>query len=101
MNPVSQRRAWVNPAPRRGARVNIVPGNKMREEVEKALSRIRPALQAHGGDVELVEVTDEGVVRVRLIGTCRGCPMSTMTLEMGIAQELKKQVPGVKEVKAI
>ena len=73
----------------------------MRKEVEKALSRIRPALQAHGGDVELVEVTDEGVVKVRLIGTCRGCPMSTMTLEMGIAQELKKQVPGVKKVKAI
>ncbi|MFB0527021.1 MAG: NifU family protein [bacterium] len=73
----------------------------MREKVEKALSRIRPALQAHGGDVELVEVTDEGVVKVRLIGTCRGCPMSTMTLEMGIAQELKKEVPGVKEVKAI
>ena len=91
----------MNPASQRGARVNIIPGNKMREEVEKALSRIRPALQAHGGDVELVEVTNEGVVKVRLIGTCRGCPMSTMTLEMGIAQELKKEVPGVKEVKAI
>jgi len=73
----------------------------MKKEVEKALSRIRPALQAHGGDVELVEVTDEGVVKVRLIGTCSGCPMSTMTLEMGIAQELKKKVPGVKEVKAV
>ena len=73
----------------------------MREEVEKALSRIRPALQADGGDVELVEVTDEGVVIVRLIGACRGCPLSRMTLETGIAQELKKQVPGVKEVKAV
>jgi len=81
--------------------VNIILRDRMREEVEKALSRIRPALQAHGGDVELVEVTDEGVVKVRLIGTCRGCPMSTMTLEMGIAQELKKEVPGVKEVKAV
>ena len=91
----------MSPAPQRGARMSIIPGNKMREEVEKALSRIRPALQAHGGDVELVEVTDEGVVKVRLIGTCRGCPMSTMTLEMGIAQELKKEVPGVKKVKAI
>ena len=91
----------MNPVPQRGARMNIIPGDKMREEVEKALSRIRPALQAHGGDVELIEVTDEGVVKVRLIGTCRGCPMSTMTLEMGIAQELKKEVPGVKEVKAI
>jgi len=73
----------------------------MREEVEKVLSKIRPALQADGGDVELVEVTDEGVVKVRLIGACRGCPMAVMTLEMGIAQELKKQIPGVKEVKAV
>jgi len=73
----------------------------MRDEVEKALSRIRPALQADGGDVELVEVTDEGVVRVRLTGACRGCPLSRMTLEMSIAEELKKQVPGVKEVEAI
>jgi Fe-S cluster biogenesis protein NfuA len=91
----------MNPASQRGTRVNIISGDRMRKEVEKALSRIRPALQAHGGDVELVEVTNEGVVKVRLIGTCRGCPMSTMTLEMGIAQELKKEVPGVKEVKAI
>ncbi len=73
----------------------------MRDQVEKALSRIRPALQADGGDVELLEITDEGVVRVRLTGACRGCPLSKMTLEMGIAQELKKQVPGVKEVEAI
>jgi len=73
----------------------------MREEIEKALSRIRPALQADGGDVELVEVTDEGVVRVRLTGACRGCPLSRMTLEMSIAEELKKQVPGIKEVEAI
>jgi len=91
----------MNPAPQRGAVVNIISGNKMKKEVEKALSRIRPALQAHGGDVELVEVTDEGVVKVRLIGTCSGCPMSTMTLEMGITEELKKKVPGVKEVKAV
>jgi len=81
--------------------VNVIPGDKMRQEVEKALSRIRPALQADGGNVELVEITDEGVVKVRLTGACRGCPMSRMTLEMGIAQELKKRVPGVKEVKAI
>jgi Fe-S cluster biogenesis protein NfuA len=91
----------MNPSPQRGAWINIMSGNKMKKEVEKALSRIRPALQAHGGDVELVEVTDEGVGKVRLIGTCCGCPMSTMTLEMGITQELKKEVPGVKEVKAV
>lgn len=73
----------------------------MKEEIEKALSMIRPALQADGGDVQLVEVTDKGVVKVRLIGACCGCPMSKMTLENGIARELKKQVPGVKEVKAV
>jgi Fe-S cluster biogenesis protein NfuA len=73
----------------------------LKEEVEKALSMIRPALQTDGGDVQLVEVTDQGVVKIRLIGACCGCPMSKMTLENGIDRELKKQVPGVKEVKAI
>jgi Fe-S cluster biogenesis protein NfuA len=73
----------------------------LKEEVEKALSMIRPALQTDGGDVQLVEVTDQGVVKIRLIGACSGCPMSKMTLENGIDRELKKQVPGVKEVKAI
>jgi Fe-S cluster biogenesis protein NfuA len=73
----------------------------MREKVEAALNRIRPALQADGGDVELVDVTKEGVVRVRLIGACAGCPMSTMTLAFGIERELKKQVPGVKRVEPV
>ena len=65
------------------------------------MNRIRPALQADGGDVELVDVTKEGVVRVRLIGACAGCPMSTMTLAFGIERELKKQVPGVKRVEPV
>lgn len=70
----------------------------MKEKIEAALNKIRPALQADGGDVKLVEVTNDGVVKVRLTGACGGCPMSQMTLKMGIEQTLKKEVPGVKEV---
>lgn len=70
----------------------------MIEEVKKTLDLIRPALQADGGDVELVEVTEDGVVKVKLTGACGHCPMSTMTLKMGIEKTLKQKVPGVKEV---
>ncbi len=70
----------------------------MREEVEKVLEMVRPGLQADGGDVELVEVTEDGVVKVRLKGACGSCPMSTMTLKMGIERAMKEKVPGVKEV---
>jgi len=70
----------------------------MIDEVRKVLETVRPALQADGGDVELVEVTADGVVKVRLTGACGHCPMSTMTLKMGIERALKEQVPGVKEV---
>lgn len=73
----------------------------MLEEVKKVLDMIRPNLQADGGDVELVEVTDEGVVKVRLVGACGHCPMSTMTLKMGIERTLMEQVPGVKEVVSV
>ncbi len=73
----------------------------MREAVEQALNKVRPMLQADGGDVELVEVTEEGVVKVRLTGACKGCPMSTMTLKMGIERYLKKEVPEVKAVEAV
>ncbi len=73
----------------------------MREEVERVLNKIRPALQADGGDVELVEVTPEGVVKVRLQGACGGCPMSQMTLKMGIERTLQEELPGVKEVISI
>jgi len=71
----------------------------MREKVEAALSRIRPALQADGGDVELLDVK-EGVVSVRLTGACGGCPMSTITLRNGIERILKQEVPEVKSVVA-
>ena len=70
----------------------------MREEVLKVLEQVRPGLQADGGDVELVDVTTDGTVQVRLKGACGSCPMSTMTLKMGIERAMKDQIPGVKEV---
>jgi Fe-S cluster biogenesis protein NfuA len=72
----------------------------MVEEVKKVLDMIRPALQNDGGDVELVDVSADGIVKVRLVGACGHCPMSTMTLKMGIEKTLKDKVPGVKEVVA-
>jgi Fe-S cluster biogenesis protein NfuA len=73
----------------------------MKEEVTKAINEIRPNLQADGGDVILVDVTEDGIVKVKLTGACSGCPMSQMTLKMGIEKYLKKNVPEVKEVVAV
>ncbi len=70
----------------------------MKEEVQKAIDKVRPGLQADGGDVELVDVSPDGVVKVRLTGACHGCPMSQMTLKMGIEKIIKQQVPSIKEV---
>ena len=70
----------------------------MKAEVEKVLEMVRPGLQADGGDVELVDVTEDGIVKVRLKGACGSCPMSTMTLKMGIERAVKERIPGVKEV---
>jgi Fe-S cluster biogenesis protein NfuA len=70
----------------------------MKEKVQKVIDQIRPSLQADGGDVELVDISEDGVVKVRLTGACKGCPMSQMTLKMGIEKYLKKQIPEVKEV---
>jgi len=72
----------------------------MREKIEAAIDRVRPALQADGGDVELIEVKD-GVVSVRLTGACGGCPMATMTLRNGVERIIKEEVPEVKEVVAV
>ena len=72
----------------------------MNEKVEQVLDKIRPSLQMDGGDVELVDVND-GVVKVRLTGACGGCPMSQMTLKMGIERVLKKDIPEIKEVVAV
>jgi Fe-S cluster biogenesis protein NfuA len=73
----------------------------MREAVEQALAKVRPMLQADGGDVELVEVTEDGVVKVRLKGACGSCPMSLMTLKYGIERYLKREVPEITEVVAV
>lgn len=70
----------------------------MKERVQEVLELVRPALQADGGDVELVEVSDDGIVSVRLKGACGSCPMATMTLKMGIERTLKQRIPEVKEV---
>lgn len=73
----------------------------MREEVEKVLDLVRPMLQADGGNVELVDVSDDGIVSVKLTGACGSCPMSTMTLKMGIEKALKERIPAVKSVQQV
>lgn len=72
----------------------------MKEQVETALNKIRPALQADGGDAELVDVND-GVVTVKLTGACGSCPMSTLTLRMGVERIIRQEVPEVKKVVAV
>ncbi|KPK30188.1 MAG: nitrogen fixation protein NifU [Nitrospira bacterium SG8_35_1] len=73
----------------------------MREKIEEVLGRVRPMLQRDGGDVELVDVQDDGIVKVRLTGACSGCPMSTMTLKNAIEDTIKKEVPEVKAVEQV
>ena len=73
----------------------------MKDEVRQALDEVRPHLQVDGGDVELVDVSNDGVVKVRLTGHCAGCPMSQMTLKWGVENYLKKKVPAVKSVEAV
>jgi Fe-S cluster biogenesis protein NfuA len=72
----------------------------VKEKVEEVLNQIRPALQADGGDIRLVDVTD-GVVKVVLTGACGSCPMSQMTLKMGVEKTLKEKIPGIKQVIAM
>ena len=73
----------------------------MKERVQAALDKVRPSLQADGGDVELVEVTTDGIVKVKLTGACGHCPMSQMTLKNGIEKYIKQEVPEIKEVVAV
>ncbi|MEE9449382.1 MAG: NifU family protein [Ignavibacteriaceae bacterium] len=73
----------------------------MEEEIRKALESIRPYLQADDGDVELVEVSDDGIVKVKLTGNCENCPMAGMTLRAGIERALIRQVPGVRRIEAV
>ena len=70
----------------------------MKEKIEAALKKIRPMLQADGGDIEFVDVSKDGVVKVKLTGACGCCPMSQMTLKNAVEQRLKKEVPEIKEV---
>ncbi|MEF3255100.1 MAG: NifU family protein [Deferribacterales bacterium] len=72
----------------------------LKERVEEVLKKVRPTLQADGGDVELLGVTEDGVVKVQLTGACGSCPFSTMTLKHGIEMRLKDEIPEVKEVVA-
>jgi Fe-S cluster biogenesis protein NfuA len=73
----------------------------LKDEVRAALEDVRPHLQMDGGDVELVDVTDDGVVKVKLTGSCAGCPMSQMTLKWGVENYLKKKIPDVKSVESV
>ncbi|KKQ79590.1 MAG: Thioredoxin/NifU-like protein domain protein [Parcubacteria group bacterium GW2011_GWC2_38_7] len=70
----------------------------MKKDVERIIKNIRGALQADGGDIELIEVTDDGIVKVALRGACSHCPMSTLTLKNFVEKSIIKEVPGVKEV---
>jgi Fe-S cluster biogenesis protein NfuA len=73
----------------------------MKDRVEAVLDKVRPQLQADGGDVELVEVTEDNTVKLRLQGACAGCPMSQMTLKNGIERVLKQEIPEVKGVESV
>ena len=73
----------------------------LREKIEDALDKVRPSLQADGGDVEFVDVDEDGVVKLRLTGACGGCPMSQMTLKMGIEKILKQNVPEIDRVESV
>ena len=73
----------------------------LKEKVEEALKDVRPMLQADGGDIELVDVDEDGVVKVKLQGACAGCPGAAMTLKMGVEEHLKQKIPEVKSVEAV
>jgi Fe-S cluster biogenesis protein NfuA len=73
----------------------------LKEKVSKALDKIRPLLQRDGGDVQLIDVQENGVVKVKLVGACSGCPMSTMTLKNEIESTIKQEVPGVTAVESV
>ena len=73
-------------------------GASVKERVQSIIDLIRPAVQADGGDIELVDVTGDGVVQIRFHGACHGCPSSTMTLQMGIERNLREKVPEVTAV---
>jgi len=73
----------------------------VKEKVQEALDVIRPQLQADGGDIELIDVSDDGVVKVRLVGACAGCPGAQMTLQLGVERAIKERIPEIKAVEAV
>jgi len=73
----------------------------MEQEVKKAIQDVRPSLQADGGDIKLISVSEEGVVKVQLTGACNGCPMAQLTLKQGVERYLKETVPGVSSVESV
>jgi Fe-S cluster biogenesis protein NfuA len=73
----------------------------MREEILKVLEKIRPFLQAENGDVELIDVTEDGIVKVRMTGACEVCPLSVMTLRAGIERSILREVPGIRRVESV
>ena len=73
----------------------------MKEDILKALESIRPFLKADNGDIELVDVSSDGIIKVRLLGECENCPLSLMTLRAGIERSLMKQVPGIRRIEAV
>jgi Fe-S cluster biogenesis protein NfuA len=77
------------------------PEMTLKEKVEKALESVRPHLQADGGNVELIDVSEDGIVKVKLTGACGSCPMSAMTLQYGVTNAIKEAVPEVKDVQAV
>lgn len=90
----------VPPMPGQGG-TQARPSEEIIDRVRKVLSLIRPAIQADGGDMEFVEMTPEGVVRIRLLGACIGCPSSAITLQFGIERNLRQHVPQVTAVEAV
>lgn len=73
----------------------------MEKEIKRALDKVRPFLQADNGDVELIEVSDDGIVKVKLLGACELCPLSILTLRAGIERSIIRDVPGVKRIEAV
>lgn len=89
------------PAAALGSAENVGGDPSLRAKVEKVINLIRPAVQSDGGDVELVEITPDGTVCVRLHGACVGCPSSTMTLQLGLERNLKAHIPAIRGVRAL
>ena len=78
--------------------METIENNKIHDRIKNELEKIRPYLQADGGDIKLVEITEDFIVKVELTGACRGCPYSEQTLKAGVEQALKKEIPEVKKV---